>query len=68
MEVNPYISASGRRETEVKNVLAKIPSDLITMDPCSIAQVSKKLSYILKDTLAVILNFSIFPHCRDNAN
>ncbi|XP_063589076.1 WD repeat-containing protein 46-like [Penaeus indicus] len=39
LEANPYISTSGRREAEVKSLLAKVPSELITLDPMSICQV-----------------------------
>lgn len=39
LEANPYISLSGRKEAEVKALLAKVPSELITLDPLSIGQV-----------------------------
>ncbi|XP_042213108.1 WD repeat-containing protein 46-like [Homarus americanus] len=39
LEANPYMSVSGRREAEVKALLAKVPSKLITLDPLSIGQV-----------------------------
>nr|XP_045621257.1 WD repeat-containing protein 46-like [Procambarus clarkii] len=39
LEANPYISVSGRREAEVKALLSKVPSSLITLDPLSIGQV-----------------------------
>ncbi|KAK3859563.1 hypothetical protein Pcinc_034337 [Petrolisthes cinctipes] len=39
LEANPYISLSGRREAEVKAVLTKVPSNLITLDPFTIGQV-----------------------------
>ncbi|KAB7503070.1 WD repeat-containing protein 46 [Armadillidium nasatum] len=39
LEANPYISGTGRKETEVKALLEKVPSDLITLDPLSIAQI-----------------------------
>ncbi|KAK4321105.1 hypothetical protein Pmani_008050 [Petrolisthes manimaculis] len=39
LESNPYMSLSGRREAEVKAVLTKVPSNLITLDPFTIGQV-----------------------------
>lgn len=39
LESNPYMSVSGRREAEIKALLGKVPSELITLDPVSIAQV-----------------------------
>ncbi|XP_068230632.1 WD repeat-containing protein 46 [Palaemon carinicauda] len=39
LEANPYLSTSGRREAEIKSLLGKVPHELITLDPCTIAQV-----------------------------
>lgn len=39
LEANPYISLSARKESEVKALLAKVPAELITLDPHSISQV-----------------------------
>jgi len=39
LEANPYMSVSGRREAEVKSLLTKISSTLITLDPNTVSQV-----------------------------
>lgn len=58
LEANPYISASGRREAEVKAVLGKIPSELITMDPSTIGQVG----YIVTDTGTGVATLNLTAH------
>ena len=54
LEANPYITHSARREAEVKDLLAKIPSELITLDPDSIGQVRFLWKFILNQFIKYI--------------
>lgn len=47
LEANPFSSKTGRQEALVRGLLAKVPADLITLDPATVAQVSLPRGVIL---------------------
>jgi len=69
LEANPYMSTSGRREAEVKSLLSKVPSTLITLDPNTVGQVDtptleEKIEAKSKLVNIKVPNFDVRPRYR----